>query len=344
MQLSFSVWVTTACNLKCRYCYEGVDKSKLYLNSDKAAEVVDYIKAKANHTERTQNAVIEKINIGLHGGEPLLNFRIIKEFVNIAADVLKEYELSYQLTTNGTILDDEILSFLKDNIGHLTVSFDGDKATHDLNRLDCSGKGTYDIVRSNSLKLLKEFGNSLRIRMTFNSETVEKLYDNISHMVDSGFKIIIAQPDIFDKKWNNESVKALESEILKLKELKAPEDTYINLKEPVVMIKKGICSIESDGENIYPDGTIYGCTMATGNPDFRIGNIENGIDNSIIQSIMIHSESKMEKCSGCSFSSYCDCVRCRIINKIVNDDYCDPIGIQCALNNILIRCNGFKKR
>ena len=337
MQLSFSVWVTTACNLRCRYCYEGIEKEKLFLDQNKALDIIRYIKDNADKRKA------DKINIEFHGGEPLLNFPAVRFFINSASEILAEYELSYQLTTNGTVLDDEMLDLLKEKVRHLTVSIDGDKYTHDMFRVDANENGTYDTVIRNSLKLLDAYGSSLRVRMTFNPATVDKLYDNIAHLAGMGFRIIIAHPDLFDKNWNDEKIKVLGSEIAKLRELQIDEGTYINLREPVMLMKKGICSIGSDGDNIYPDGKIYGCTMAAGIPEYNIGSIDTGTDSDRIRSILSHSCERMEKCSGCSFTPFCDSSRCRIINKLVNDDYCDPIGIQCALNNILIKYNGFVK-
>lgn len=279
----------------------------------------------------------------MHGGEPLVNFQGIKDFVNIAKTVLKEYEISYQMTTNGTMLNDEILLFLKEYISSLTISLDGDEITQNLCRRDAEGRGTYDVVKENSIKLLQIFGDSLRIRMTFNSNTVTRLSHNILHIASLGFKIIIALPDIFDEEWNDENVKVLDLEVGKIKHTSTDEKVYINLKQPVVLQKKGICSGGCDGENIFPNGDIYCCTMAAGIEEFHIGNVRTGIEKKNIDDILCHSSEKIDVCSECTYCAYCDCVRCRIVNKLVNDNYCEPVGIQCALNNILIRNNGFEK-
>lgn len=343
MCLNFSVWVTTACNLRCTYCYEGKEKKVQNLSAEQASAIVEYIKKKAKKLEREKRDRINIINIELHGGEPLVNFQGIKDFVNIAKRDLGEYKISYQMTINGTILSDEILLFLKENISHLTISFDGDEFTQNLCRIDAEGKGTYDIVKENSIRLLEIFGDKLRVRMTFNSKTVTKLSNNIIHIANLGFKIIIALPDIFDKEWNDEKVEAFNLEIGRIKQSAIDKKTYINLKQPVVLQKKGMCSGGCDGENILPNGDIYCCTMATGIQEFYIGNISTGIEKQIVDEILRHSSEKMDICSECSYCIFCDCVRCRIINKLVNNSYSEPIGIQCAFNNLLIKNNGFER-
>ena len=264
MCLNFSVWVTTACNLRCTYCYEGEEKKKENLSKEQAFKIVEYIKKKAKNIEKTRREKIKKISIELHGGEPLVNFQGIKDFVNIAKTVLEEYEISYQMTTNGTILNDEILFFLKENISHLTISIDGDETTQNLCRKDATGRGTYDVVKENSIKLLQIFGDSLRIRMTFTSKTVADLSHNIFHIADLGFKIIIALPDIFDEGWNDEKVNVLDLEIKKIKQRELNNNIYINLERPLVLQKKGACSGGCDGENILPNGDIYCCTSLPG--------------------------------------------------------------------------------
>jgi Arylsulfatase regulator (Fe-S oxidoreductase) len=343
MCLNFSIWVTTGCNLRCVYCYEGEEKKREDLSASQAQKIVDYIKKKAEFTEKTKGTKLERISIELHGGEPLVNFRGVKAFVDTVNDTLAEYNVSYQMTTNATILNDEILTFLKKNIEHLTISIDGDEITQDTCRRDAAGRGTYETVRQNSLKLLEVYGPSLRARMTFTSRTVERLSHNIMHIAAMGFKIIIAQPDLFDKKWDNDRVAILEREVKKLKQHKIADDVYINLEQPMVIQKKGICSAGRDGENIMPNGDIYCCTMAVGNKDYCIGSIDKGIDEGSVDRILSYSAKDIESCSGCAFSAYCDCIRCRIINKLVNDDYCAPIGIQCALNNIIIKSNGYRR-
>lgn len=343
MNLSFSVWVTTACNLKCTYCYEGDDKPCMYLEKQQAERVVNYILKKIKKIELERKKKIEVVNIELHGGEPLINFQGLSHFVNTANIILKDYYISYQMTTNGTILNEEILSFLKQNIQNLTISMDGDKYTHDNYRKYVTGQGTYDRVKENSLKLLQVYGDDLRIRMTFNSDMVDRLSENVIHLLSLGFKLIIALPDVFDKKWNDENSSIIDREIKKIKSYDVDESVFINLTQPLLLQEKGICLGGYDGENIFPNGDIYPCTMAAGNREFYIGNIKDGIDPLLVESILKYSSQKIISCSECNYYKYCECVRCRIINKIANEDYYEPIGIQCYFNNVLLSNNGIRK-
>lgn len=341
MNLSFSIWITTACNLRCTYCYEGIEKAAMFLTKLQAEKVVDYIQKKIIQRELEKESKVIKLYIELHGGEPLLNFQGLKEFVEIADKVLGEYDISYQMTTNGTLLNVDILTFLKNHVQSLTVSMDGDKYTHDTYRKDQLGNGTYDIVEQNSRALLKVYPENLRVRLTFNSTTVSKLAANVFHLVNLGFKIIVALPDIFDKNWDESHFRIIDEEIKKINEFDVDNSIFINLKTPLLLQYKGVCTGGCDGENIMPNGDIYPCTMATGIQEFKIGNINEGINAEKIQSIVKYSSKEILECKGCTYYTYCDCVRCKIINKIANGDYLQPIAVQCALNNALVTNNGF---
>lgn len=109
MAVGYMIWLTTACNLKCKYCYEGTAKVNCYLSKDYAAKIVDYI---VQDCDKTKN-----LQISFHGGEPFLNYKIM-EFISLELENQLHSvvnDISYQVTTNATILNEEIIEFLKDH-------------------------------------------------------------------------------------------------------------------------------------------------------------------------------------------------------------------------------------
>lgn len=125
MAVGYMIWLTTACNLKCKYCYEGTAKVNCYLSKDYAAKIVDYI---VQDCDKTKN-----LQISFHGGEPFLNYKIM-EFISLELENQLHSvvnDISYQVTTNATILNEEIIEFLKDHKIEVTCSLDGTKETHD---------------------------------------------------------------------------------------------------------------------------------------------------------------------------------------------------------------------
>ena len=113
-------------------------------------------------------------------------------------------DISYQVTTNATILNEEIIEFLKDHKIEVTCSLDGTKETHDSIRVFEENKGSYDIAMKNSLKLLALYPD-LRVRMTVRSTEVENLSKNIIYLVEKGFNLIVPVLDFYDKNWNEDA-------------------------------------------------------------------------------------------------------------------------------------------
>lgn len=145
--------VTQQCNLRCKYCvYSGKYATRghnaKFMTFDVAKTAIDFLFAHSSD--------ILEPSIGFYGGEPLLNFSLIKKVIRYAKYKYDGKNISFVITTNGTIFDDEILSFFnKENIS-IMISFDGPKELHDKNRIFASnGKGTYDTIIKN-INYIKE--------------------------------------------------------------------------------------------------------------------------------------------------------------------------------------------
>lgn len=200
-----SIWVTTACNMRCDYCYEGMDKSYEMMSRETVDIAIDYILSQYKQMADTT------LIVQFHGGEPLMNFEIVKYTTNQIKEAFigQDDVLLFGMTTNGTLLDAEKMSFLATNINYgLSISLDGRKDTHDLHRKLHNGKGSYDLVTSNALQLLT-LRTDIRARLTFNSETVAELYDNAVHLVKLGFGKVACIPDYYDSRWNEDHMKLL---------------------------------------------------------------------------------------------------------------------------------------
>lgn len=157
---AFAIWVTTKCNMRCSYCYEGNDKDSHFMDKKTADETIKFVIEKINKSDMTI--------IDFHGGEPLLNFPAIKYIVDKLHNEYRDYKFSFGITTNGTICTPEILEFLSHNFGYsLTVSLDGTKKAHEANRKLSNGRGTYYEALRTAMALLTDKQRcDVRIRMT----------------------------------------------------------------------------------------------------------------------------------------------------------------------------------
>ena len=120
--MEFTIWMTTSCNFKCKYCY--VDKQNITMSSDTAHNVVDYI------CDVMKDKSDENINIIFHGGEPFYNYRQIIFIYNELNRRLKN-TMTFSVTTNGSFFNEDIKKFLQNSNFELCVSLDGNKKSND---------------------------------------------------------------------------------------------------------------------------------------------------------------------------------------------------------------------
>lgn len=333
--MDVSLWVTSDCNLNCKYCYEGLEKEKQYMSKDIVDKSIDYAFKYLEYIDKND------FRVQIHGGEPFLAFDIIKYIVSRFKEECKKRDIkvSFLTTTNATIMNDEIIEFIKKEIPVISISLDGTKETHDAVRVYKNGKGSHDIALKNSLELLKN-SVKVRVRNTFDSKSVTNLYEDMKFLIEKGFKCIVPIPNLFDKNWDEESVKILEEQIKRIKSYtKNKDDILMSITDKKLYKSKGLCTGGKFSLNIYPDGSIYPCTMVTGNKEFCIGDVYNGVNIKKRDDMLDYSRQINEECKGCKLYNYCNGTRCKIKNKLITGDYCKPPVMQCAMERINYRLN-----
>nr|WP_312983845.1 radical SAM protein [Clostridioides sp.] len=337
-----TVWTTKSCNLNCKYCYEHENKETGNMCSDIEDKTLESIKRIIVESNEDIH------NIQFHGGEPLLNFKLIKRFVEEIEEVKGSATVKYGLTTNGTIWNSEIEKFLKkykDSFkGYISISLDGNCKTHNRNRVYASNEETFDKVLETSYKMRAIF-ERLRCRVTVAPNTIENLFDNIKYLSDLGFKQIAVAFDLFSKEWDENHIVLIEQQYKKTlnywKEFAS--QTEISIVDEVIRDRRnlGICH---PNKHFYIDGLIYPCTFVVGLNDYSIGNVINGIDNKKVEEIVKIGYIDNNGCEKCNNKKSCSSNRCKLINKVATGDYYTPPTISCVLENIQIKnMNNFKK-
>jgi uncharacterized protein len=328
-------WITNNCNLDCKYCYEGSNKPPNNMSIETARKAMEYT---LGHFEKRED---DKLMVVFHGGEPLLEFELLKQIVKDFKNYFlsKNKLLMFSITTNGILINDEIEDFLCENFTSLSVSIDGAKESHDANRVFADGSGTYEIVFNKFLKILSRRPD-VRARMTFNSTTVSRLYTDIKYLVDSGFKNIIPIPDFFDKKFSGEHLQILNNELkksvilFKTRKMKN-KDLFIGLiNDKAIKKRNSECLGGSNSIHINTDGNLYPCIYTVGNTNYVIGNIFDGIKQSKIEEISNCSKNNNLECVGCNNYDYCAATRCKLINKVMTGDYHTPSVLFCSIENV----------
>ncbi len=327
MQTSF--WLTSSCNMKCVYCYEGQNKKKDKMNKKVIDKALDL-------AIRHMNMINDKyLWIVLHGGEPFMAFCEMKYLVSRAKTLAAEQQIfiSFSTTSNGTLLNDEMISFIKEEIDDFTISMDGNEDTQNYSRPFGDGKPSFEIVSNNVRKIL-EIRPDLRIRMTYNHQTVKNLFENVKYFMDLGVHCIVPVHDFYDRDFTDNDLQVLNREIKKIcKVYKQNKELLNNWK----LKKLGDCSGGITSMHIDPKGDIYPCMLAVGNCEFAIGNVCNGIDVKKRDKILEYSRHTIPECKGCDLYKYCNETRCKIINKVLNGDYLKPSPLACGVERVKYR-------
>lgn len=185
---NFTLYMTTDCNFKCQYCYE--DYHNHYQLNEKT--LVDSLEFMMNYGDRG------KVLIDFLGGEPLLKKDLIYKAVAYIKDNYPEREVKYYITTNCSMMDDRFIAFMKENHFTVRLSFDGNKETHDLNRVAKDGVSCYEKIFENIMKV-KDSGLNFSVRMTVTENTIPYMFENICYLHEHGLDNICMIMDVYLK-------------------------------------------------------------------------------------------------------------------------------------------------
>lgn len=331
--------VTQKCNLACKYCF--VCQQPKEITYEVAQDAAKFLARNALESGT-------RPSINFFGGEPMLRYKdIIKPLTEWIRDVYGDsFELS--LTTNGTLLTEEIMEFFdKNNIGML-FSIDGDKTTQDINRPYHSGKGSFESLEP-IIDLVLKYHPNMTFRATVDPPTHKELFNNYMFAVRKGYTNSFFIPNSFSD-WSDEELEELDKELDKIcdyyiEELKAGRKpmNFNHFEEAraainrIARLKEGdfreagkgqpACGRCGLGANRFASigvtGNLYTCQEMAENPDvgefFLFGNIYDGIDEDKRIQIVNSFDSQNVVCSR---KEYCDsCVKRRI---------CDG---GCSINN-----------
>lgn len=310
--------VAHTCNLSCQYCfakggkYQGKDA---LMTLETAKDAVDFlIKNSGNHYN---------LDIDFFGGEPLMNWNVVKETVTYARSLEEKYNkhFNFTLTTNGMLLDDEKISYLNENMKNVVLSLDGRAEVHDKFRKTLSGKGSFDLVVPNFQNFVKQRKDKeYYIRGTFTANNLDFTND-IKTYLDLGFKRTSLEPVVGNSKEDfalkDEDLPFLYDQYEKLADMMIEaidnNDEFIfyhfmiDLENgPCAQKRISGCGSGSEYMAITPDRSLYPCHQFVGNSDFVIGNLDQGIlRNDLINDFKTCNCYSKEECKTCWASMYC---------------------------------------
>ncbi len=333
--MKFTMNITHRCNLKCAYCYAGSKFSK-DMSPEIAEKSVDFALKTAN--------IDDELEFSFFGGEPFLAFDFIKDLTSYIHRKARGRNAPVRLTitTNGTLLNEEMAAFLKENDIDLCISIDGPEHVHDLNRRYGNGEGSFvDVFRN--LELAREALPRLQVNAVYSPETVEFMPETLSFFLSNNITVVHFNPDIKGS-WTEKDVEKFENLYKEVAEIyieafRNGQEVAVNFLDSkmVLFLKNGyeprdICGMGKSEMAVAPSGNIYPCERFISedkNKAFCIGHVEQGFDAGRRCKILKDRGNKNESCVRCPLAKYC-MNWCGCTNYHMTGDTGKAGGMLCA--------------
>lgn len=339
------------CNLKCKYCfaeegqYKGCRKS---MSAEVGKKAIDYVIKKSGPRKN--------IEVDLFGGEPLMVFDTIKKIVAHAREVEKIYNknIRFTMTTNATLLNDEIMDYIDKNMGNIILSIDGRKSVNDKVRVRYDGSGTYDGILPKIKKMVDKRDKSKQyyIRGTFTRENTDFFLD-IMHMADLGFKEISIEPVVLPSEHSlslreedlpiifEQYDKLYREMVLRLGSKDEFKYYHFNVDlqgGPCIYKRISGCGAGHEYVAVTPDGDVYPCHQFVGMEEFKLGTIyDEIIDEKISMNLKNAHIYNKPVCKECWAKFYCS-GGCQANNFNFSGDIHVPYKLGCKMQKKRIEC------
>ncbi len=338
------------CNLRCKYCFASTGDfggQRTMMSAEVGKKAIDFIIRESGSRRN--------LEVDLFGGEPLMNFEVVKEIVDYAKSREKEFNKNFRftLTTNAILLNEDVKNYLNENMQNVVLSIDGRREVNDNMRYRVDGTGCYDDIMPKIKDMAQSRGqDKYYVRGTFTRENLDFSKD-VLHLADEGFKQISVEPVVAAKgtgyDLREEDLPVLYEEYEKLAfELvkRKKEGNGFNFFHFMIDLSQGPCIAKrlrgcGSGHEyvaVTPEGDIYPCHQFVGNTDFKMGNVTEGKLNTNIQEKFKESNVyTKEECSKCWAKFYCS-GGCAANAHQFNNDINIPYKVGCELEKKRVEC------
>ena len=283
--------VAHTCNLNCSYCFASQGKyhgDRAIMSFEVGKQALDFLIANSGSRRN--------LEVDFFGGEPLMNFQVVKDLVAYARSVEKQYNKNFRftLTTNGILIDDDVIDFANRECSNVVLSLDGRKEIHDRFRVDYAGKGSWERIVPKFQKLVEaRGGRNYYMRGTFTHANPDFLQD-IRQMLDLGFTELSMEPVVCaagdPSALTEEDLPIVLEQYEQLAELMLQRDRegrpftfyhyMIDLTGgPCIYKRISGCGSGTEYMAVTPWGDLYPCHQFVGEERFKLGDIYQGVTN-----------------------------------------------------------------
>lgn len=339
------------CNLACQYCFAGEGEyhgRRALMSFEVGKKALDFLIANSGNRRN--------LEVDFFGGEPMMNWEVVKQLVEYGRSQEKIHNKNFRftLTTNGVLLNDEVMEFCNREMSNVVLSLDGRKEVNDRMRPFRKGAGSYDLIVPKFQKFAESRNQTnYYVRGTFTRNNLDFSGD-VLHFADLGFKQMSIEPVVADPK---ESYAIREEDLPKiLSEYDKLAVEYINRKKegrgfnffhfmidleqgPCVAKRLSGCGSGTEYLAVTPWGDLYPCHQFVGQGDFLLGNVEEGITNTKVRDeFKLCNVYAKEKCRDCFARFYCS-GGCAANSYNFHGSITDAYEIGCQMQKKRIECS-----
>ena len=310
--------VAHTCNLNCSYCFASQGKyhgERAIMSYEVGKRALDFL-IENSGTRRN-------LEVDFFGGEPLMNWDVVKDLVKYARSVEKEHNKNFRftLTTNGMLIDEDVIEFANKEMSNVVLSLDGRKEIHDLTRVDYAGNGSYDRIVPKFKELVESRGGQgYYMRGSFTHANPDFTKD-VFHMADLGFTELSMEPVVSapddpmaltpeDLEVVKEQYEILAKEMIK-RDREGRGFTFyhymIDLTAgPCIYKRISGCGSGTEYMAVTPWGDLYPCHQFVGEEEYKLGDIWNGVtNNNLREEFRSCNAYAREDCKDCWAKLYC---------------------------------------
>lgn len=312
------IHIAHTCNLNCSYCFASQGKyhgDRAMMSLEVGKRALDFLVENSGSRHN--------LEVDFFGGEPLMNFDVVKQMVEYARSIEKKYNKNFRftLTTNGMLIDDDVIDFANREMSNVVLSLDGRKEIHDRYRVDYTGKGSWETIVPKFQKLVESRGGkNYYMRGTFTHANPDFLND-IKQMLDLGFTELSMEPvvcaDNDPSALTQEDLPIVLDQYEKLAELMRKRDKegkpftfyhyMIDLTGgPCIYKRISGCGSGTEYMAVTPWGDLYPCHQFVGEAKFKLGDIWNGVtNNETVEEFASCNVYARPECHDCWAKLYC---------------------------------------
>ena len=339
------------CNLRCKYCFAstgdfGVGRKLMDYDTGKAA--IDFLLEKSGNRKN--------LELDFFGGEPLMNFDVVKKVVEYARKKEKEFGKTFRftITTNGILLTDDKIDFINKEMSNVVLSIDGRKEINDRMRVRVDGTGSYDAIIDKYISLVSKRDKSkdYYVRGTYTKYNLD-FSNDVIHLYERGFDQVSVEPVMGSETEpyviTEEDLDKINNEydilVDKLSEIRE-NGGFCNFFHFMLDLNQGPCAIKrlrgcgsgNEYVAVTPEGDIYPCHQFVGIEKFKMGNLHDKTFDMSKKNMFArtHIYAK-EDCKDCWAKFYCS-GGCNANNYLYEGDILKPHKLSCKIQKKRLEC------